>query len=368
MKSPKSRNITLDVIRCFALLLVVSLHYFYRNGFTTQALQSKTMLIAATIRGFCITCVPLFLMLSGYLCSHKQLSKHYYKGIIKTYIIYVFSSLAYMLYQLLFHGISFTFSSFILGTLDFSILPYCWYVEMYIGLFLLIPFLNLIYNNLKSKREKQVLLLTFLFMAAIPAVVNIYNFNLAGWWQTPAASNEYQQLLPNNWTQLGAVCYYFLGCYLKEYPLKIKKFTNTILLLFATITLGCFDYYRTTPYYHAAGLWQDNDSLFVVIIAVLIFNLLASINFDNIPNLLKHLLYHASNAVFGAYLLSCIFEDIVYEQLNFIVNDPRFTPRLKFLPVMVPIVYICSLALSGVLNLIYNAGTLLLKQILPQKQ
>lgn len=368
MNTPKNRNVTLDVIRCFALLLVVSLHYFYCNGFTTQALQSKTMLIATTIRGFCITCVPLFLMLSGYLCGHKQLSKRYYTGIIKTYVIYVLSSLTYLVYELLFHGIPFTFSSFIFGTLDFSILPYCWYVEMYIGLFLLIPFLNLIYNNLKTKREKHILLLTLLFMAALPAVTNIYHFNLDGWWQNPTSSTEYQQLLPNNWTQLGAVCYYFLGCYLKEYPLKIKKLTNVVLLLLATIFLGCFDYYRTTPYYHAAGLWQDNDSLFVVIIAVLIFNLLSNIDFNKLPNLLKSLLYYVSNAVFGAYLLSCIFEEIVYEQLDFIVGDPRFTPRLKYLPIMVPIVYICSLILSGVLNFMYKLGTISLSQVFRKKQ
>ena len=38
--------------------------------------------------------------------------------------------------------------------LNYEVIPYGWYIEMYICLFLLIPFLNLIYKCLDTQRKK----------------------------------------------------------------------------------------------------------------------------------------------------------------------------------------------------------------------
>lgn len=44
------------------------------------------------------------------------------------------------------------FKSVIFGILDFTGVAYAWYTNMYIGLFLIIPFLNNAYMSLKSKK------------------------------------------------------------------------------------------------------------------------------------------------------------------------------------------------------------------------
>ena len=102
--------------------------------------------------------VPLFLLLTGYLMRKKELSKKYYSGIKKTLSIYILASLACLIYKVLFLNMNYSLFGIIKDILGFSLAKYSWYIEMYIGLFLLIPFLNLIYNNLKTKKEKQTLI------------------------------------------------------------------------------------------------------------------------------------------------------------------------------------------------------------------
>lgn len=60
-----------------------------------------------------------------------------------------------MIYKNIAQGDVFDLKSFILGTLDFTGSNYSWYIEMYIGLFLLAPFLNLAYGKLKSKSKSR---------------------------------------------------------------------------------------------------------------------------------------------------------------------------------------------------------------------
>ena len=354
MGEQKKRNVSMDVIRCIALFLVIALHFFLHNGYSVQKFTGVIMFLVAIIRGVSVCGVPLFLMLSGYLMSGKKLSGKYYKGIVKTYCIYVLANVAYLVYEWIVKGTPFRFKRLVFGVLDFSTLEYCWYVEMYIGLFMLIPFLNIIYHNLEGKKQKQWLLITFMCMAAVPYVLNIHNFEVEGWWLQPTKSTEYQQIFPASWISLGAVCYYFWGCYLKEYPLKISKKVNVILLGVSAVVFGGYDYFRNYGYYHNPGQWQDNDSLLAVIVSVLLFNLLANIHFEKLPKTAHSLLKHTSNLCYGAYLVSVIFDEMVYNAVTEIYGETGLFPRLKLYCLLVPLIYVCSLVTSLGLNTIYG--------------
>ena len=68
--------------------------------------------------------------------------------------------------------------NFIFGTLDFTGANYSWYIEMYIGLFLIAPFLNLAYNKLNSQKQKRILVITFVAISILPTLFNIFNFHI----------------------------------------------------------------------------------------------------------------------------------------------------------------------------------------------
>ena len=71
----KKRNINLDIIRSIAVFSVLSVHFFLNNGFYTEIIKGKRMLVMFTMRKAFMICVPLFAILTGYLMNKKILSK-----------------------------------------------------------------------------------------------------------------------------------------------------------------------------------------------------------------------------------------------------------------------------------------------------
>ena len=72
------RNLNADLIRCVAVFSVISVHFLLNGGFYKQEVCGIPMLVMCMYRSFFMTCVPLFLILTGYLMGRKKLSKGYY--------------------------------------------------------------------------------------------------------------------------------------------------------------------------------------------------------------------------------------------------------------------------------------------------
>ena len=95
-----SRNSSLDIIRIFAAFMVLSVHFFLYNGFYSEPVNKPAMFVAVGMRTFFGICVPLFMILTGYLMCHKTLSRDYYKGIRKTLIVFVLATIACMIFKM----------------------------------------------------------------------------------------------------------------------------------------------------------------------------------------------------------------------------------------------------------------------------
>ena len=349
----EKRNPALDVIRVFALFCVISVHYFLHNGFYQVSVLGVRMLVMVIARQFFMICVPLFMILTGYLMNTKELSKGYYLGIIKTLVVYVLASIACLLYKIIFQEADYGIKEFFMKTLDFSGANYSWYIEMYIGLYLLIPFLNLIYHGLKTKQGKQCLIVTLLFLVSAPTVLNIFRFDDLSWWAHPAGSDDYQKIIPSWWTDIYPMMYYFIGAYLKEYGLSTKKKARLPLLAAVTLLNGLFSYYRNYGIPFIWGTWSSLNSPFVVALSVLIFQIILDVpRFNKLSAPRKKLLKNISDCVLGAYLLSYILDDIIYPKMKLHIDG--FTYRLEFYFVIVPFIFVCSLFGSWILELLYK--------------
>lgn len=347
----KQRNPAIDIIRCFAFFFVVSVHFFLNNGYYNEIVSGPRMFIMTVMRSFFMICVPLFMVLSGYLMCNKVINKSFYKKLIYTVSIYILSSLCCVLYKILILKQEFTAGTFIKGFFNYSNAPYSWYVEMYIGLFLLCPFLNLVYNNLKGKKEKQLLLFTFLLLTAIPQVINIFIPNI-DWFLTPTTSSDYFKILPTYWVSIYPITYYFIGCYLKEFKLKISCKVIALLSVLVFLINGAFNFYRSYNTTFIWGKWQEYSSFLIVIQTVLFFAFFDKLNYPEFVTKASKALSKISEFCFGAYLLSWIFDDIFYKILDKIVPDMPM--RLNYYILIVPVVFICSISLSFIVNTIYN--------------
>ena len=340
----QKRSSAADIIRCFAFFCVVSVHFFLNNGFYSQVVLGERMLIMTLMRSFFIICVPLFLILSGYLLRKKELSGRYYKRIFKIFLTYILSSILCMVFSVVFLHQELTLKDIIFKLLDFSGAPYSWYIEMYIGLFLIIPFLNTLYNNIPTKGWKLGLIIVFIILTSLPSVINVYNFSSASWWGLPSSSGEYNKLIPSWWSDFYPITYYFIGCYLSEYGFKIKRFLNFVLIILFTLISGLYTYWRSYKVSFIWGSWCAYNSLFNIILTSLVFIFIINLNYDKFPRKLSLLLKEISGLCLGGYLLSWIFDSLLYPIL--LKKVPTMTLRLEYYFIIVPTVFVLSLVLS----------------------
>ncbi len=359
------RDTALDIVRITALFCVISVHFLLNNGFYDVQNIGKSMYVMTLMRTFFMVCVPLFIILTGYLMKDKKLSKSYYKGIIKTLSIYFLASLFYLYVRIIIFNDIFTIKTVVLNILNFKVAEYSWYIEMYIGLFLLIPFINLIYNNLESKKQKQYLILTLLFLTSIPAITNMFNLNLSVNFKLLINNSDtYSKVLPYWWKSIYPLTYYFIGCYIKEYKPQIKKSLNALLLIITVLLFGTYNYLCNYNKLYVGGIRNDWSSIQTVITTVLLFVFILQFKY-NFNEKVKKVIKKISDYSLGAYLVSSVFDRYFYTIL--ISKEQFVSDRLIYYFIIVPLVFICSLIISMILNNIYNLLIRLAKKIKTRK-
>lgn len=353
-KNSLDRSPAMDVIRCFAFLCVVSVHFFANSGFYLEPVVSPAMHLMTWIRSGCMICVPLFLLLSGYLLCHKKPDKRYYAKIGRTIVIYLMASAICMVYRRIFHSssVNYTPLNVLRALLDFSGAPYAWYVEMYLGLFLIIPFLNLSWQAAESKRIRQVLLLALIATTILPNDTNAFVLGDAAWWRNPAASSAYLKILPAYWVGMYPITFYFLGCYLREYPLRMTKRANLLAIAGVFVLTGTYNSYRSNGVCFVSGPWTAYNALPALLLSVLVFSFLAERRYAWMGAKMRKVLKYMSDACLGAYLVSFIFDARFYGMLLGKIGS--FENRIVFFSLIVSAVAVCSMLLSLAMNMAYG--------------
>lgn len=340
---PKEREVSLDVIRTTAFLLVPSVHFFLNSWYYAEPVRGAAMYLMTVLVSFCLTCVPLFLLLTGFLESRGEIPVtregllHFYGKRIGVYCIYLLVSVLVLLFRTFYLG------EWLggWGSLEaiFGFQHYSWYVEMYLGLSLLIPFLNVLWNALPGREGHRALLSVLLLLTILPSVMDI-----AG-----------HHLLPVWWKGIYPITYYCIGAYLQRYdaaPAGGSRRTGTRRLLFWFLAFGLLSgLYAIRRNYGVplqTGDWNDWGSLGCTVNATLLFRLLRSLDYSRVTERGRRLLARISSLTFAAYLLSWLPDHVLYPVLT--ERVPQMAGRFAwFLPVVAASVLI-SLALSAVLT------------------
>ncbi len=343
MKTVKDRNLNLDLIRCAALLMVPIMHSLDHTGLYDQQLYGAANQFMIAVKTLFTTCIPLYVMLSGYLCNKKALSSRYYLGLIRILGIYLICGVACLVFEQL-SGIAHRSPVEMLSALvNFRCSDYAWYIMMYFGLFLMIPFLNMAYHGLKTQRQKLVLVATFFVLSILPSLLNLY-FHLYSLW----------------WTRLYPLCYYFTGAFLSEYMPKAKPGRLAAALLAFLAAYSVFFYFR----YDADGpslIGVYQDTFPVYILSVLLFVILFRLPLGALPGPEAALLRKVSDLTLPAYLLTWISDSLIYPRLMAAV--PAGPARYPWLLLTVPLSLISALLMAQVADWLYAPVGRLVKKL-----
>lgn len=218
-----TRLLGLDITRSIAISLVLLIHAMGLSidGYS-MPLVGIDGFIRIYLRRLSFSCVPLFLMLSGFLNVHKtDCLKLWRKSFPHIALSYLFWGIWTILFGVLCLGEVFSLDS-VINIFTYS-LPRAWYINMYMGFLVLMPFVNICWVNMQ-KREKKILL-TALFLISF---VSKYIFSLSMKW---LPSNPLM-LISNYFFNAYYIFYYLVGAYVHDHPVCIKKVHIAVLWQF----------------------------------------------------------------------------------------------------------------------------------------
>lgn len=301
----KKRILGLDIIRTIAILCVFITHFIAYRGVLNNNPLSFKWTIYMIIRFFAMSCVPLFLILTGYLNSKKEVSKKYYKGIIPLLFSYIVISILEIILTSIYTKTPIDISKAIVSILNFTANSYAWYFEMYIGLFLLVPFLNILYDNLKSKKEKITLLLSLAFLTFIPQIVK--SFKVDG---------QFLDVVPDYWQIIYPITYFYLGKMIKELKPNLRLIDRISLLILALIIPCTFCYVFSIPEKtYAWFTFNGFEALTNAFTATAIFLMFYDIEKCNV--VIDKIFAEVSVCSFEMYLVSSIVDKYLYSKYSY---------------------------------------------------
>lgn len=332
IKTENNRILGLDIVRFLAILFVISVHYFLNNNFYEMKMQGISIIAVSFFRNLFYICVPLFLLLTGYLSGNRKIDKNHYKKILPLLYSYIIISIFTLIIRKIILYDSLPIFQLILNIFSFKTIEYSWYVNMFIGLYLLIPFLNIIYKSI-TKKQKKILILSLLFITSLGSVINeikIFDYSIS-------FSLDY-------WVSIYPITYYYIGRYFNEYPPNISKIKNIILILGYLILNTLFIYFVCYGDKFPNYFMQGYGNLVTLIIAVLVFLLFYDLDIKN--KIIKFIISDVAKVSFDMYLLSYVVDKIVYLKFGKQIIEPA--PLFKNMFIYIPIVFGISYLLAKI--------------------
>jgi len=159
----------LDLLRCLGAFLVVAFHGNLYVGYQSEPQVGFGMWAANSFYHLTVGCNGIFLMISGYLHSMKPWNRRYYRGLFGVILGYVLASAVSIPVRHFFLGQEKSLEQWISAFLGFSGVYYGWYVEMYLGLMLISPVVNLAVKNM-TDRQMLFACVSLVFVTTCPLV------------------------------------------------------------------------------------------------------------------------------------------------------------------------------------------------------
>lgn len=335
----QQRNFNLDVIRCVAVIHILCSHFLlHANFYFSGPVIGPAMEISLILRQAFHSCVPIFLMLSGYLMNRKTLSLKYYKGISKILILYGLSCIPIWICRTIYENAIYTLGGLFHSFVNFEF--YSWYIGMYICLYLLIPFLNKMYHQLESKQNKMILIGTLILLTSMPSLLNHYGV----------------ALIPTYFESFYPLTYYFMGAFLFEYADDVKLTALPLFLLHVTVLIGGGLFILSQvrgQYYYDVALFVDHGHLLNVCSTPLLFLTILKSDYSKVPKPICKLVQTISLVSLQLYLVSYAFDVRVYTEFNEQYWGGYADRFLRF-PIPVFKVFIYSFITALIIQFIYD--------------
>lgn len=308
----------LDLYRCMAFLFVTGVHAFLYNGFYSEPQDGFLMWLANSARWLFFGCNGMFMLLTGYLKSAKPFKKGYFRGLLTVLVGYVLTCIiSYPIRHFLLDDQQ-TLRTWLSYFVTFS--NYAWYIEMYIGLILLSPVINLALAQLKDKQLWYVAGMMVL-LTALPTLSTV-------------------DFIPDYWKSLYPLTYYVLGAVIRRLQPKISTWAALVCAAVAVGITGLLTLVTANGEKFSEGYGTGGYGGFFTT-ATVVFLFLGMYRLRTGKGMAKLLAWMAGGVLEG-YILSRLFDVWIYGKFSFWHSPGRYI--LIFICVTIPVFLICTVA------------------------
>lgn len=329
----KVRQSNFELMRILSMVFIIISHILI-HGKVLDNTAGVLHLFFTLLMSFALVHVNSFVLIFGYFNYNKNFSwKKFFKFFNQAWFYQVVIILLAYLTSL---------ETFSKSTLLNNLSPFFnayWYVFCYLCLYLLSPFLNRLILNLDQKEHKMLIILLLFLFSFIPFVTN------------------QESIVNNGLTLVNFILLYFIGSYLKKYPINnnfhFKNYSKNKLQIILFIGFVLFGLLHFSAYWLGIGATSYNNSFlvrlgnifanafstysapFVICMSVCYFLWFSTLNIKS-----KTINFIAS-LVFGVYLIhdNRIIRAHLYYWLD--INNDRLITSYSIIPkILIAIVII----------------------------
>ncbi len=248
----KSKNMNIEIMRIISMLMILILHFLY-HGNVLQSLNLEFSIrnfIIFSMETISIIAVNIYVLISGYFLSEQKFK---FSKIVKVFIqTYLYSTTICIFIALT--GVNkLSFQSILNSLMPLTTQAY-WFINTYLMLLLIFPFLNILIRSIDKKRYKLLLLLLLILNSIIPLFT-----------QKPVSINSGNSLI---WF----INLYLIAAYIRKYSFMLKKEKLYIIYLINFLIhniIITYIYYKGGIKY-AMHFYQYN-TIFVLISSLSVF-------------------------------------------------------------------------------------------------
>lgn len=278
------KNMGIELLRILAMLMVLGLHFINHGNVINnlEKISDLNKMLVILLEGMCIVAVNVFVLISGYNLYEKKFNKNRIINIIiKVWII----NLVMSFIMLIFNLVKLDIKSLIYFIFPILTQEY-WFVNSYIYLLLLMPFINKLIKNMDKKEHQQLLIILLILNSIISCIT-----------KNPVA-------LSSGYSLTWFINLYLIGAFIKKYKINIPKMEsgmiyliNSFVLLFSFLLL-----YKIFNIDMARKLFAYNNIL-VLISSISLFLLFINIKIDTKSKISKVIRFF-SKASFSVYIFT----------------------------------------------------------------
>lgn len=333
-----TRYYGLDILRVIACYMVIQVHSgeFYYIGNIGQTLNTADAHWVGWYNSLCRSCVPLFVMLSGFfLFPVGEVNTFFKKRFTRVAIPFIIWCVLYAAYFYLtgqgslnaeLINIPKTFVNF--GT-DIG---HLWFVYMLLGIYLFAPVISP-WVQTASRRNMEFYLVLWAISLTIPYIHLVFPeiWGEAFWNRTPML-----------YYFSGFLGYAVLAAYIRRFHAERKPWNYSIGLLlivlgYAITLFGFLHRLSTEKFVGTLELTWDFETINVAMMSAGLFLILKNVNVGNTNSIGWRLLLDGSAKSYGIYLVHIMLLDLVH----FLLDKRIGTAAIK-VPVMAIIAFIMS--------------------------